>query len=51
MGATPIITAPIIKKISAVIIVSFLPNLSANGPPNKEPIAAPSWAKDTMVYY
>lgn len=50
VGAKPMIIAPIVKKISATIIVIFLPYLSANGPAINEPKADPSYASDTMVY-
>jgi hypothetical protein len=48
-GAMPIIIAPIVKKTSAAIMTVFLPYLSEKGPANKEPIADPSYAKETIV--
>ena len=49
-GAVPITIAPTVKQISASIIVSFLPILSAIGPPIREPIAAPRVARETIVF-
>lgn len=48
-GAIPMTTAPIVNSISAKIIVGFLPILSENGPPIKEPNAAPKVARETIV--
>jgi len=42
LGDTPIIIAPIVKNISAQIIVILRPYLSAKGPAISEPIADPS---------
>lgn len=50
LGDTPIIIAPIVKNISAQIIVILRPYLSAKGPAISEPIADPSYARDTIVY-
>ena len=49
-GARPIINAPRLKSTSAIRIVFLRPYVSLNGPPNKEPTAAPSYAKETIVY-
>lgn len=43
--------APPIKKISAIIIVIFLPNLSEKGPKLIDPIAAPIIANETIVSF
>ena len=48
VGATPIMIAPMVKRKSEAIIVNFLPNLSAIGPPKREPMAAPRVARETM---
>jgi hypothetical protein len=51
VGASPITTAPIMKSMSAKMIVSFLPKWSEKGPPISEPKAAPNIATETIVYY
>ena len=50
VGAVPMTIAPVENSMSVIIIVGFLPHLSERGPPNKEPIAAPKIAKETIVY-
>ena len=50
VGANAMTIAPMVKRMSDIIIVGFLPSLSAEGPPIKEPIAAPKVANDTIVY-
>lgn len=50
VGAIAITTAPIVNKMSDIMIVGFLPSLSAEGPPIREPIAAPRVARETIVY-
>lgn len=42
---------PVIKNISAMIIVIFLPNLSEIGPMIIDPKAAPIIANDTIVSF
>ena len=49
VGATPITIAPIVNRISANIIVGFLPILSEKGPPIMEPNAAPRVANETIA--
>lgn len=41
--------APIVNRISAKIIVGFLPYLSEKGPPMTDPKAAPRVANETMA--
>lgn len=49
VGARPMIKEPKINRVSAKIIVGFLPKLSERGPPIIDPKAAPSYAIDTIV--
>ena len=49
-GATPMMMAPMVKRTSETRMVGFLPQLSDMGPAKSEPTAAPSWARDTIVY-
>ena len=49
VGATPIIMAPMVNKMSARMMVGFLPNLSENGPPSMDPNAAPRVANETIA--
>ena len=48
-GVNPIIRHPTVKKMSAKSIVGFLPYLSAMGPPNSDPMAAPARVDETMI--
>ena len=45
--AAAIISAPIVKNISAIIITFFLPNFSIIGPVAIVAIAAPAYVNDT----
>ena len=48
-GVNPMIRHPTVKKMSAKSIVGFLPILSAMGPPNNDPTAAPARVDETMI--
>ena len=50
VGAMAITIAPVVNRISEIIIVFFLPKKSAQGPPRMDPTAAPKVARDTIVY-
>ena len=49
VGDTHIIIAPAVRAKSPHIIVGFLPKLSARGPEESEPQAAPSKAILTII--
>lgn len=50
-GATPMSIAPIVNSISAINMVGFLPILSDSTPPDREAMAAPIIATETIVSF